>query len=225
MQNLLFQYEKNLLSQGKTLIAGVDEAGRGPLAGPLVAAAVILDLVKVKNVFDQARTNNDVKQNEHHFYTQIKDSKKITPKKRLYLDELIRKEAISYSIITISHKKIDSHGIGEANQLAFFETVKNLDTKPDHVFTDHFEIKKLTREHQTNIVRGDNLSVSIAAASIVAKVHRDKIMLQMHLKYPKYGFDTHKGYGTKKHFEALHRHGPCIIHRKSFEPVKSILGL
>lgn len=221
MVDFLFQYENNLLKQGKTLVAGVDEAGRGPLAGPLVASAVILDLIKVKKILDRYFTNNDVLDKKQLLYTQIRDSKKVTEGKRLILNELIKKEAISYSIVVISHKKIDSHGIGEANQMAFYETINNLRVKPQHVFTDHFEIKKLTREHQTNITRGDSVSISVAAASILAKVHRDKIMLNMHKKYPEYGFDKHKGYGTKQHFEALNKHGPCSIHRKTFCPIKS----
>ena len=107
--------------------------------------------------------------------------------------------------------------MSEATQWAFYRSLELLDTKPDHVLTDKFEIKKLTQENQTNIVRGDSLSISIAAASILAKVYRDSLMVEWGSKYPQYGFEKHKGYGTKFHIDAIKTHGPCEIHRKSFK--------
>jgi ribonuclease HII len=256
------QYERKLHDHGIKYVAGIDEVGRGPLAGPFVVSAVILDLEKIfsedfqkllkkimakdvlrnkkppskakraqmnKNIKGEGiNINNDVQYGKRmiekaKYYTQIRDSKKVTPKRREVLSEFIKKEAISYSIETFEPEEIDKYGISELTQRAFFSSIKNLNIKPQYVLTDMFEIAKITKQHQTNIVNGDDRSISIASASIVAKVYRDNIMVNMHEKYPKYGFDRHKGYGTKIHMEALHKHGPCEIHRKSFEPVKSML--
>lgn len=243
MHTDMLQYEKNLLQQGIKLIAGVDEVGRGPLAGPMVVSAVILDLEKILNLFEASfarknSQNNDVQSPENekadhyskreasglsdadasfvHHVSKINDSKVVTPRMRSILNEFIQKEAISYSVVPVSHKKIDEWGISKCTQVGFFESIKNLHVKPDHVLTDHFEIKALTREHQTNIVRGDKLSISVAAASILAKVYRDRVMIDMHERWPVYGFDRHKGYGTRLHKEMIEKHGMCEIHRRSF---------
>jgi len=241
------QYERKLYNDGIRYIAGIDEVGRGPLAGPFVVSAVILDLEKVfdKDLWDllenkektqrtKVFTNNDVKykkaeskektnKDERLLYTQIKDSKKVSPKKRSILSDFITKEAISYSVEVFQPEEVDEMGISKLTQIAFFNAVRNLKIKPQYVLTDTFEIHKLTKEQQINIVSGDNKSISIASASIVAKVFRDNLMLGMHKIYPIYGFDRHKGYGTKFHMEALCTHGPCEIHRKSFEPVKTLI--
>jgi len=220
------QFERNLYNKGIKYIAGIDEVGRGPLAGPFVVSAVILDLDKIFSK-ELEYLINDVLSIERHSdawcYSQINDSKLVSAKKRDTLADFIKKEAVSYSIELFPPEKIDELGISEITQLAFFNAVKNLKIKPEKVFTDTFEIKKLTQEDQTNIISGDKKSISIAAASIVAKVYRDKIMIEEHLKYPVYRFDKHKGYGTKYHLEALYEYGPCEIHRKSFHPVKSLL--
>jgi len=220
------QYERNLYNKGIKYIAGIDEVGRGPLAGPFVVSAVILDLDKIFSR-ELEYLINDIKNSERGSeawcYSQINDSKLVCAKKRDILADFIKKEAVSYSIELFSPEKVDELGISEITQLAFYNAVKNLKIKPEKVFTDTFEIKKLTQEGQTNIVSGDKKSISIAAASIVAKVYRDKIMIEEHLKYPVYGFDRHKGYGTKYHLEALYEYGPCEIHRKSFHPVKNLL--
>lgn len=219
------QFERKLYNDGVRYIAGIDEVGRGPLAGPFVVSAVILDLEKVFNneLWDFIREEDAHEINDIKLYAQINDSKKILPKKRNKLSSFIKKEAISYSIELFSPEQVDELGISEITQLAFYGAMKKLKIKPEFIFTDTFEIKKLTKEHQTNIIRGDSKSISIAAASIVAKVFRDNIMVEMHKKYPVYGFDRHKGYGTEYHIRALYEYGPCEIHRKSFHPVKNLI--
>jgi ribonuclease HII len=256
------QYERKLFNHGIKYVAGIDEVGRGPLAGPFVVSAVILNLEKIfsndfQNLVEEMSSenkiieekalgktkkpktnnkldgeninrNNDVKYTKETLknvksYTLIRDSKKVTQKRREILSEFIINEAISYTIEVFEPGDIDKFGVSELTQRAFFRSIKNLEIKPQYLLTDMFEIAKITKQHQTNIVNGDNKSISIASASIVAKVYRDNIMVKMHEKYPKYGFDRHKGYGTKMHMEALQKHGPCEIHRRSFEPIKSML--
>ena len=207
----LLKFEKFYWDGGINHIAGVDEVGRGSLAGPLVACAVILD------------KNHLLKRKILDTYHEINDSKLISPKKRERLAKFIRENAICYSIAMVEPEIIDKIGISSATQIVFFNTIKNLKTKADHVFTDTFEIKKLTRHTQTNIPSGDKESITVAAASIVAKVYRDSLMVELHQTYDKYGFDKHKGYGTKLHMETLATHGPCEIYRKSFKPVKIFL--
>ncbi|MBW6441804.1 ribonuclease HII [Patescibacteria group bacterium] len=254
------QFEKKLYSKGIKYVAGIDEVGRGPLAGPFVVSAVILDLEKIfsndfqeyvnsivlinnklsnnpiskgrnrekskKEIGEETIEINDV-QNKDDLkqkvdqYIQIRDSKKLTPRKRNILSDFIINEAISYSIEVFEPGEIDKLGVSKLTQKAFFQSIKNLKIKPQYLLTDMFEVAKITKQHQTNIVNGDDKSISIASASIVAKVFRDEIMIKMHEKYPNYGFDKHKGYGTKMHMEALQKHGICEIHRKSFEPIKS----
>jgi ribonuclease HII len=219
----VIKFESTLLKKGIKYIAGIDEVGRGPLAGPLVVAAVILDLNKAITQYNNGKLFKTPKLDD--FYSHINDSKKISDSKRRAIDVLIRSESISYSIIEISNKKLDEIGISDATQLAFYNSIKNLDIKPEHILTDSFEIKKITLVNQTNINRGDQLSISIAAASIIAKVYRDNKMIKYHNNneiYAKYSFDKHKGYGTKAHIEALKKYGYCDIHRKSFEPIRSM---
>lgn len=220
----MYAYEKNLFNKGIRYIAGVDEVGRGPLAGPLVASAVILNLNRLNILLNDDFSNYDVSGEMPVFYTQIKDSKALTSKKRCYINERLIKEVIDYSIVEISHTHLDRVGISKATQEAFFKSIHKLKYKPEHILTDNFPISKITPEHQTNIVRGDSLSISIAAASIIAKVYRDNLMVKMHHKYPEYGFFTNKGYGTGEHIAALTKYGPCAIHRKSFAPLKSLFN-
>jgi len=261
------QFERKLFNHGIRYVAGIDEVGRGPLAGPFVVSAVILDLEKIfseefrkildileKTVEDKSDTTpsmvenavigikkgklgkkeigeknlkiNDVLKDQDgnlnfKLYNQINDSKKISAKKRVLLSEFIKREAISYSIEVFEAEELDRIGISELTQRAFFKSIVDLKVKPQYVLTDTFEVAKITKNHQKNIISGDSKSISIASASIVAKVFRDNIMVEMHQKYPVYGFDRHKGYGTKMHIEALQKHGPCEIHRRSFEPLKS----
>lgn len=272
------QYEKKLYDKGIKYVAGIDEVGRGPLAGPFVVSAVILDLEKIfnpdfqkmlsdnvvekrielksvgikgknkemnkkiggeKSIEDVKKSKEEVYRNndEKHFknfensennillYKQIRDSKKVTPKRREILSEFIKTEAISYSIEVFEPEEIDNLGISELTQKAFFQAIKKLKIKPQYVLTDTFEVARITKDHQQNIINGDGKSLSIASASIVAKVFRDNLMVEEAKKYPEYSFEKHKGYGTKVHIEALMKFGPCKIHRKSFEPIKSILGM
>lgn len=176
-------------------IAGCDEAGRGPLAGPVVAAAVILP--------------------RDFYHPEIDDSKKLTPLKRKELFKIIQEKAISLSFGIVSVEIIDEINILEATKLAMFEAINGLTVKPEVVLIDALMIDGLPFE-QIPIIKGDTLSINIASASILAKVKRDSIMLEYHKKYPVYGFDRHKGYPTYSHRECIKKFGPCPIHRKSF---------
>lgn len=196
-----WEEEKTFYLRGYKLIAGVDEAGRGPLAGPIVAAAVILP-----------------------FGAQIdglNDSKLLSEKQREALYKTIKKLALAIEVAQVSHKIIDQINIGKANRLALAQAVAALQTKPHFVLVDGRRMNLDLPIPQLSIIGGDRKSVSIAAASVIAKVSRDRLMLKWHEKYPEYGFDQHKGYGTREHFKKLKKHGPCPIHRRSFSPVKA----
>ena len=208
----LLKYELDLINSGIDLIAGVDEVGRGALAGPMVVAAAILNPEHIRNY--------DVVSADLQEYLAVKDSKLISAKKRILLSKFLQNVLICYSIIELQNTQIDKEGIATCTQIGFFESIKKLKVKPDHVLTDTFEIKSLTISHQTNIISGDNKSISIAAASIVAKVYRDNLMINFHNeeeKYSVYGFDKHKGYGTKLHKEMIKKFGLSDLHRKSFK--------
>ncbi|MBR0365867.1 MAG: ribonuclease HII [Clostridia bacterium] len=181
-------------------LAGVDEAGRGPLAGPVFAAAVILD--------------DDV------VIDGINDSKKLSEKKRDELYDIIKEKAAAYSICAVSEARIDEINILQATFQAMRGAVERLDIKPDYVLIDGNKSPGLTEGHET-VGQGDSNSMSISAASILAKVARDRYMLRMAKKYPGYGFVKHKGYGTKAHYEAIEELGVSEIHRRSF--LKKIL--
>lgn len=196
----MYRYENQLRASGYNLICGTDEAGRGPLAGPVVAAAVILDPDRVIPGID--------------------DSKKLTPKKRERLAETIKKEAIAYAVAVVSETRIDQINILEATKEAMIAAIKDLRIKPDYILTDFVKLEGFDVP-LLPIVKGDQLSASIAAASILAKTTRDRIMTEMDLLYPGYGFAIHKGYPTKAHLEALERLGVAKIHRRSFKPVKA----
>lgn len=181
------------------IIAGVDEVGRGPLAGPIVACAVILDL----NVLDE----------EVILY--LNDSKKINEKKRQELSKIIKEKALAYYIAEASNEEIDRLGIGFCNNNVFLEACNNLSVKPDLVLSDGYLVKNIKLPNKS-VIKGDTKSACIAAASIVAKVYRDNLMSEYAKMYPEYYFDENAGYGTGKHVEALKKIGPCEIHRKSF---------
>lgn len=200
-QEAMWETEKNLKAQGYKFIAGVDEAGRGPLAGPVYAAAVILP--------EGARLDG------------INDSKKLSEKKREALFDEITKIAISYSIASMDEKIIDQVNILNATHMAMCQAVDNLSIHADYVIIDGNSIKGMEKPHET-LVKGDAKSISIAAASILAKVSRDRYIKEMGEKYPEYGFEKHKGYGTKAHTDAILEHGVCPIHRKTF--LKKLLG-
>jgi ribonuclease HII len=193
-------HEKKAKRRGHKTIAGVDESGVGPLAGPVVAAAVILKGYK--------------------FESRIDDSKRLTPKKRLQAYKEILKNSV-YSIAVVNHRIIDRINIYNATKLAMEKAVGKLRTKPDYVLVDG--IIKLSIPHRGYSIKGgDRCCLSIACASIVAKVTRDRIMSRIHKTYPQYGFRKHKGYGTSIHFRALKMYGPSPAHRLSFEPIRSI---
>lgn len=215
----LLTHEKKLYSQGCKYIAGVDEVGRGPIAGPFVAAAVILDLEKI---FDLIGQGSDFWQNST--YSMINDSKKLTERRRNMANEFILHEVISYSIISLDSIELDSIGVSEATQKLFSQAIGNLNQTPDHVITDAFKLKTLETHRQTNLISGDSISITVAAASIIAKVYRDRLMVELNNKYPQYGFDRHKGYGTREHLEAVKKFGVCPEHRRSYEPIKNFIN-
>ncbi len=189
----MLDYEKKY--QGK-LVAGIDEAGRGPLAGPVVCACAIMPM------------------DEDKIIDGINDSKKLSVKKREELYDKIVGTAIAYSIVEIDEKKIDEINILQATKLGMKKAVESLSVTPDIVLIDAVKID--TALLQDNIIRGDSLSYNIASASILAKVHRDRLMEKLDKKYPEYGFAKHKGYGTKAHIEALKKYGKCKIHRDTY---------
>lgn len=193
-----FAYEKTFWAKNET-VAGVDEVGRGPLAGPIVTAAVIID------------DNFDL--------TDVNDSKKLSAKRRQELFPLILKEAVSVAIGLKSPQVIDEINIYEADRLAMAEAVKNLDVKPDALLVDAMQVP--VQLPQVRLIKGDAKSNSIAAASIVAKVFRDNLMADYAKIYPEYHFDENAGYGTQAHLQALAKYGPTPIHRKTFAPVNS----
>ncbi len=213
MQTKLLAFETPIWQKGINNIAGVDEVGRGALAGPLVVGAVVLNKEHFSSEISEEIALN---------YSLINDSKLVSPKRREILAEFIIKHAKSYSIEEIPHNIVDSAGISKSTQMGFYNSIKKLKLSVGHILTDTFCINGFSQEIQTNIIRGDSKSLSIAAASIIAKVYRDNLMVEIANKYPEYLFEQHKGYGTKIHKEAIEKFGPCKIHRTSFEPIKSM---
>lgn len=202
MGNNLWAYELSAFEKGYRKIAGVDEAGRGPIAGPVVSAAVILPL--------------------SHTIEGVTDSKKLTPKKRDFLYDVIYEQAVSVGVGIVDSIEIERINILRASLLSMAIAVRNLSPKSDFLLIDGiFQIPYDIS--QQAIAHGDSLSLSIAAASIVAKVTRDRLMERYHYEYPEYGFIKHKGYPTKDHKEAIRRFGSCPIHRRTFKGVKEVL--
>ncbi len=185
------------------LLAGTDEAGRGPLAGNVVAAAVIL--------------------NPDYPITGLDDSKKLSEKKRQQLAGEIKEKALSWSVVSISPQQIDEMNILQASLFAMKTAAENLHVAPDHVFVDGNKTLNDCVCESTAIIKGDSRVAEISAASILAKVERDAQMLELHQQYPEYGFDKHKGYPTKVHREILKNIGPCPEHRRSYAPVREAL--
>jgi len=198
----LYRFEEKLYKMGFNCVAGVDEAGRGPLAGPVFAAAVILPR--------RARLPG------------LNDSKKISPQKREKLFTEIKRIARAWAMGVATVKEIDELNIYHAALLAMRRAVHRLKKKPDYVLVDGFAVPGLP-VRQMPLVGGDGLSASIAAASILAKVGRDRVMDVYHRRFPQYGFDRNRGYPTRQHLNALERFGPCSIHRQNFEPIKQLL--
>lgn len=191
----MLQYEKEAYNKGYSFVCGVDEAGRGPLAGPVCAAAVILP--------------------KGHIIDGVNDSKKLSEKKREALFDVIKEQALSYSIALVDENIIDEINIREATKLAMKNAVEGLDIPADYVMVDGNMLPEISVDADY-VIKGDAKSMSIAAASILAKVTRDRYMLEMAEKYPNYQFEKHKGYGTKLHYEMLDAYGPSEIHRQTF---------
>ncbi len=196
-----YSYEIQAHEKGYKVVCGIDEAGRGPLAGPVFAAAVILP--------------------ENYSHPVLNDSKKLSEKKRDEVYDDIIKDAVSYSVGIATEKEIDEINILNATFLAMRRAVEGLDVKPDFAYIDGNQYPKTGVKEET-IVKGDGKCISVAAASIIAKVSRDRFMLEIGEKYPEYQFNKHKGYGTKLHYEMIEKYGVSDVHRKSF--LKKILG-
>ena len=204
-----FYREEKLFKKGYENVAGIDEVGRGPLAGPVVAVAIIFSKSKLLNKLLEVG---------------IRDSKLLSAKKREYLAELILEKCHSWSVGIVSEEVIDRINILEASLLAMRKAVENLETKPDFLLIDGKQTIKNYPVSQIAIPKADQSVFSVSAASILAKVTRDKILIDLDKKYPEYGFAQHKGYGTKFHLEVLNKIGPCKIHRKTFSPVEKLLS-
>lgn len=195
-----FLYEQNLLDQGYNIIAGCDEAGRGPMAGPIVAAAVVL------------RKNIPI---SHELFHHLNDSKKLTSRKREYLYNIVIESSESWGVGIIDNNEIDRIGIGEANREVVRRAVNALTLNPDYIAFDYIARLQFDMPY-ASIKKGDSMVASIAAASIIAKVSRDAMMLEAHEHYPQYGFAQHKGYGTAVHRVAIEQFGLSPLHRRSF---------
>ena len=199
-----FAKERELSAQGYRFIAGIDEVGRGALAGPVVAAAVILPL-----------------ENDFAWLSRVRDSKQLTPRRREQIFELIQQSRIATGIGMASHTDIDAIGIVKATRMAMGRAVRELTSPPDSLIIDALSLPEIPLP-QWGIVRGDQSSLSIACASIVAKVTRDRYMTELDHSYPGYGLARHKGYGTRQHLVSLRHLGSCPIHRRSFAPVRRL---
>ncbi len=191
------QYERALLQNGAKIIVGVDEVGRGPLAGPVVCAAVVMDL------------------HSENLIVGVDDSKKLSQKKREELALKIKEQALFYKIVEISEKEIDEMNILQATRLGMKKAIESLGVTPDAVLTDGNMVLDIAYP-QKSVVHGDALSYSIGAASIIAKVYRDKLMEEYAKVYPDYAFEKNKGYGTAEHIQGIKEKGICPIHRKTF---------
>lgn len=203
----LLAFERRLLAQGLTVIAGVDEAGRGPLAGPVVAAAVMFPEAWLRDGLPEALLG-------------LNDSKQLTARKRDgYFEWLTRSSDVRFTIAESDAACIDDINILQATHRAMNQALAALAPAPHHALVDGTRVKTL-RFPQTAIVKGDARSYSIAAASVLAKVTRDRLMEEHHARWPEYGFAEHKGYGTPQHLAAIAMHGPCPIHRHSFAPIR-----
>lgn len=198
----MLRYEEAFRKEGYQVVAGIDEAGRGPLAGPVSIGACILP--------------------PDCFIEKLNDSKKLSEKQRDILYDKIIECAIAWKVVFVSEEDIDRKNIYQATVDGMYQAVTELSVTPDAVLIDAVPLPKLSQPSHP-LIKGDQKSASIAAASILAKVSRDRLMEEYDRIYPQYGFAKHKGYGTAEHVAAIHKHGPCPIHRKTFEPITSIL--
>jgi ribonuclease HII len=196
------EYEQSAYALGKKYVIGLDEAGRGPMAGPLVVGAVIFE--------------------KGYYNDMINDSKQLSEKKRDILYDIIIRDALAYQIEIIDVEEVDRLNVYQASKKGMLDAIKHISIHPDYALSDAMPLGDAI-EHQA-IVKGDSLSLSIGAASILAKVTRDRIMKEYDLIYPEYGFAKHKGYPTKQHKEALKTYGVTPIHRRSFQPVIDVLN-
>jgi len=197
----LFQHDEDLRQKGFTRIAGIDEAGRGPLAGPVVAAAVVLsEGIRIKG---------------------LRDSKKVPEKEREFLFYEILNFSLDIGVGIVGHEEIDTLNILRATKYAMKYAVEDLSITPDLLIIDALSLPLIPIK-QLPLIKGDNKSAAVAAASIIAKFLRDRIMLEFHRQYPHYNFNKHKGYSTREHLDMLRLYGPCPIHRKSFHRVMSL---
>ncbi len=202
MKSNLLKYEKELYKNNITLIAGVDEAGRGPLVGPVVAAAVILP--------------------KNYKLEGLNDSKQLSEKKRDEYYKILQKEAVSIGVGIVSAKEIDEINILEASRKAMYIALNNLDIKPEYILSDAMSLNDIDIPSKP-IIHGDALSLSIAAASVIAKVTRDSIMYELDKKYPEYNFKKNKGYPTKEHLSLIKKYGINEEYRMSYKPVRNVL--
>lgn len=202
--NLKFTFDQSYLPFENAYIAGVDEAGRGPLAGPVVTASVIFPNDRCEALVG------------------INDSKQLTKKNRSQFAEIIKEHALSYSVHFQSVEEIDRLNIFEATKQSMKQSIETLTIRPDYCIFDAMTVP--IQIPQSSIIKGDAHSLAIGAASILAKHYRDEYMDKLHEQFPEYGFNQHAGYGTKQHLEAIEKLGPTIHHRKSFEPIKSMIG-
>ena len=202
-----FTYERECLANGYCFIAGIDEVGRGPLAGPVVASSAMFSSEVIK-----AGLPNSLKD--------VNDSKKLSEKKREHLFDVLNDfDGVDFGISIIESEEIDRINILQATYKAMSNSLISLEHNPDHLLVDGRPVKSLGKS-QSAIVKGDSLSYSIGAASIIAKVTRDRMMKKFDLKFPGYGFSSNKGYGTREHLNALNDLGPCSIHRLTFAPIR-----
>lgn len=201
------ELEKSLWKKGLKYVVGIDEAGRGPLAGPVCAGAVMIDI-------------------DSNLSELVRDSKKMTKKRREESFEYIKENCVGWGVHMVSNEVIDKKGIQEAVRIAMWGALKKLEEmickKAEYLIVDGINVSNVLGYDMLKIKDGDLKHYSISAASILAKVTRDRYMKEISLKYPVYGFERHVGYGTKAHMEALQRYGPCEIHRRSFKPICEI---
>lgn len=195
-------FERSARKSGFTCIAGLDEAGRGPLAGPVVAAAVVLP--------------------DGLLIPGLTDSKQVTEQERDRLFDVIREQSVCYGIGTVDERTIDDVNILQATVIAMERALESLLPRPDYLLIDALTLPRVPIP-QNPLIKGDCRSHTISAASILAKVSRDRLMLELHEKFPQYNFQKHKGYGTREHLSLLRKHGPCEAHRRSFHPVAQML--
>jgi ribonuclease HII len=208
----LLQFERQCWGGGIISVAGVDEAGRGPLAGPVMAGAVIFDRLFLES-------------QEHGVLEGLTDSKKLSVARREHFYQVLStSEFIKIGLGVADVAEIDEVNILNATHRAMVRAVQNLSIKPDHILVDGLPVRGFPC-HSTSIIGGDGKSLSIAAASVVAKVLRDRQMKELAVKYPEYGFEKHKGYGSKAHMQALLEYGPSPVHRTSFRPVREAAGI